>query len=146
MLIETKVTIFSAVYLALKNAAAVVIASIPVFYATVALPDLPLNAALWGTLGGLLRWLITKCGPAQGSLYMAIGGLMASGFDNYKIPFLSQILPPEATAQHAAPFFIGTFGIIIYGVFEDLLKGLSSKGASSTANFIKQFFARKPKP
>lgn len=145
MLIDTKVTILSASYLAMKNAVAVVAASIPVFYATFVFPDLPFDAALWGTLGGLLRWLITRCAFHQGALYMAIGGLMASGFDNYKIPFLAEILPPEATAQHATPFFIGTFGIIIYGLFEDLLKGISAKGLSGGLSVIQKLFSKETK-
>jgi hypothetical protein len=140
LLIETKVTAVSALYLSAKNAAATLLASAPLFYATIAMPDLPLDAALWGTLGGLLRWLITRCAVGQGLLYLGIGGLMASGFDGYQIPFLVDILPKEAPAHHAAPFFIGTFGVVIYGLFEDTLK----VSPSNIIGGVKGLFKKEP--
>ena len=108
-------------FLVTKNAFLTIAATIAITPFVIEWPDLPVDVAFWGSFGGAVRWMATRSTPLQGILGIFIGMFMALGLNGATFPFLGDLMPAKEHSGHAIPFLIGAFGVVIYGVVQDII-------------------------
>lgn len=104
----------SALVLATKNAGITIAMSIPFAVIIATFPDFRIDLVIYGVFGGLTRWLATKCSMWDGIAGVAIGMLMALGFEGTSIPFLKDFVVGESQIAHVSSYILGLLGNLVF--------------------------------
>jgi hypothetical protein len=117
-----KTTMVLAAFNVAKELAAMAIVSIPLMqFSNISEP------LVGGIIGGACRWIVAGLGLYKGASSVVIGCIMAVIFDGVRFPVIGSLfeggIPPLAGG-----FLWGAFGVLIFGLVQDLL---SRRGSQS---------------
>ncbi len=111
----------SALFVAVKNAAATLAWSIPFAVVIAAIPAFNVDLMAYGMFGGLTRWLALKCGLVDGLCGVGIGALMGVGFEGASAPFVQSWVVGEIQQAHVSAYVFGLLGNIVYDALVNLV-------------------------
>ena len=104
----------SAAALATKNAVATIMWAIPFAFIIAIFPEIKIDLAFYGVMGGLTRWIAAKCDWKDGLGGLVVGVLMALGFEGFTVPFLKDLVTGNEQLAHCSSYAYGLIGNIIF--------------------------------